>query len=529
MSAEAAIEDMTRRLSDMEATLRDQTNLEAVLRISEVRAGFMLELSDALRTLADPVAIQREAMHRVGKHLGVDRVLYAEVHADGDTMTIGDNYVNGVAPVSGRMKLSAFGPQLHALYREGKTATSTDIDFDPMSADQRAAFTTLGIRAYVGTPLFSHGRLAMIFAIHSKLPRVWTTMEIALIQEVADRTWSACECARAQVALRESEARFRQFADASSGALWVRNSSTMAMEYGSSAIAAIYGVEANALLGDVKHWASLVVPEDRAKALQQLVLAAHGEPVTQEFRIQRANDFETRWIRDTSFRLQDDAGNVHRIGGIAQDITDTKLAIEHRDVLLAELQDRVRNIMAIMRSIIARTEERARSVREYSGLMSGRLLALARVQALITRAGTVSADLETVVRDELIVLAGDQPQFLLSGPKVALGSKAAEVLALAIHELATNALKHGALSLPQGKVTVQWDVARRGDRNWIIFNWMEDSGPVLADEAPVSRGFGRELIEERIPNELGGLGQITFQRSGARCRLEFPTETLPRV
>ena len=325
-------------------------------------------------------------------------------------------------------------------------------------------------------------------------------------------------------ALRESEDRFQQFAHASAVGLWIRGAETLEMEFVSPAIGTIYGVEREALLGDVMRWAAIVVPEDREVALGHLVKARGGEVAVHEFRIQRPSDGAFRWIRNTDFPLRDD-GRITRIGGIAEDMTEAKLATEHSAVLLAELQHRVRNIMAMIRSITARTGERAESVPEYAALMAGRLLTLARVQALLTRAANAGASIITIVQDELGAQAHYEGQYTIEGPDLLLAPKAAEVLTLAVHELSTNALKYGALASPQGHVTVRWTTFQKSGASWLGFDWTEDGASERSSpdpSAPRRRGFGRELIEGRVPYELGGQGKVVIEPGGARCRLEFP-------
>ncbi len=324
--------------------------------------------------------------------------------------------------------------------------------------------------------------------------------------------------------MRESEERFRQFAEASASGLWIRDAETLTMEYASPAIAAIYGVEPNALLGDVTRWAAMVVPEDREVALGHLEEARRGESVAHEFRIQRAADRAFRWIRNIDFPLHDD-GHIQRIGGIAEDITEARLAVEHKLVLLAELQHRVRNIMAVIRAITARTGERAESVPEYAEAMAGRLMTLARVQALLTRAANAGVGIASIVQDELCAQAQHEGQYALDGPDVILSPKAAEVLTLAVHELTTNALKYGALSSPGGHVAIRWATFQRRGKPWLGFDWTEKGAPErppLHPSAPRRRGFGSELIEARIPYELSGRGEVVIEPGGARCRLEFP-------
>lgn len=322
-------------------------------------------------------------------------------------------------------------------------------------------------------------------------------------------------------ALRASEARFQQFASSSSDALWIRDAATLTMEYVSPAIQTIYGVPPVALLGDLRQWAALVVPEDRALAMARVERARRGEAVTHEFRILRSSDGAVRWIRSTDFPLFGEHGGVQRIGGIAVDVTEARQAEAHRDVLMHELQHRVRNILAMTRSIADRTGDTARDVASYRDLLAGRLEVLSRVQVMLTQASNVGVDLGTMVEAEVEAQAASRGQYSVSGPALTLAPKAAEVLTLAIHELATNALKYGAFSHVHGHVAVSWSVADSAGEPWLRLDWIESGAP--APLAPPQRqGFGTILIEERIPYELQGRGLVAALPDGWRCHLEFP-------
>lgn len=328
---------------------------------------------------------------------------------------------------------------------------------------------------------------------------------------------------------KRAEERFAQFAASSAEALWIRDAATLAMEYVSPAIRSIYGIEPDALLGDVKGWAAQIVPEDRDVALDNLAKVREGEAVVHEFRIQRPADGAFRWIRSTEFPLLDEQGRVQRIGGIAQDVTEAKLAVEDGRVLLSELQHRVRSIMAMVRSIAARTGESAANVKEYAELMAGRLAALARVQTLLTQAANAGVNIATILHDELAAqaqpraAAAGAARYSITGPDIILSPKATEAVTLALHELAMNALRYGALApaSPQGHIAVTWSVTEKGGIPWLRFKW-DERGVNLAPSAPPRRGFGSELIEGRLPYELGGSGQLRIESGGVQCRIEFP-------
>lgn len=327
----------------------------------------------------------------------------------------------------------------------------------------------------------------------------------------------------AEAALRESEARFAQFAASASDALWIRDAATLRMEYASPAVEAIYGVPAAAMLGEVERWAVLIEPEQRADGLAHLGRARGGAPAVDEFAIRRPSDGARRWIRDTSFPLRDEAGRVQRIGGIAEDVTEAKAAAERQELLLAELQHRVRNILAVIRSIVRRSQDSADTVEDYVQHLDGRISALARVQVSLTRQAGAGVELEDVLREELLAQVAQESQFELDGPPVLLSAKAAEVLTLAVHELATNATKYGAFSQPDGCARIAWRVERREDRDWLALSWAE-RGVDMPGPAERRTGFGTELIEHRVPYDLYGTGSLTLRPGGVEARIEFPLE-----
>lgn len=494
---------------------------EKVLRESEERQAFLLKLSDTLRPLSSVHEIRRAAMDVVGQQLGVDCVVYGDISPDTRTGIAPYAYTRGdFPPIAGAYDMDSFGSAAAAM-REGTTYILRDVENDPAyPVEKRAPYRALGVRAIVAVPLIKKGRWISTIIAYQREPRRWTAEEIELLRETLERTWEAVERARAEDALRESEGRFRQFADASSGALWIRNATTLKMEYVSPAIADIYGVKPETFLDGVEVWASSIVPEDRDVALEHLDRARQGEAVVHEFRIQRPSDQAFRWIRNTDFPLYDASEQIERIGGIAEDVTETKIAIEHQGVLLHELQHRVRNLMGIIRSIGNRSANGANSVEDYRVALEGRMLALARVQALLTREANAGGWLRDIIESEVKVQANHQHQFELVGPDIMLAPKAVEVLTLALHELSTNALKYGAFSVPEGRLVVSWSPFEKRGTQWLGLDWVETGAPQRAPST--RRGFGSELIEARIPYELGGTSKVSIEPSGARCRMEFP-------
>jgi two-component system CheB/CheR fusion protein len=202
------------------------------------------------------------------------------------------------------------------------------------------------------------------------------------------------------------------------------------------------------------------------------------------------------------------------------DVTAITRAEERQRLLLAELQHRVRNTLGVVRSIARRSAENSANVSEYAMHLDGRLNAFARTQALVTRDPEGGVDLEYLLVEELLAYnAHEGEQLLVSGPAVRFQPKAAETFALAIHELATNALKYGALSRPTGRIEAIWRIEHASDAK-LVFEWREKGGPRI--EPPNRNGFGTELLERTLAFELKGKTDLVFDPSGLQCTITIP-------
>ncbi|WP_147023535.1 sensor histidine kinase, partial [Microvirga aerophila] len=312
--------------------------------------------------------------------------------------------------------------------------------------------------------------------------------------------------------------------------LWIRDANTLQWEYLSPAFETVYGESREqALAGDnLRNWTEQIIPEDRDDALDSINRVRAGERVTFEFRITRP-DGQMRWMRDTDFPLLDETGRIQRIGGIGQDITEHKeaeealqLSEERAKLLLGELQHRVRNTLSVIRSVTRRTAQTSKSVEDYAMHLDGRINAFARVQTAVARDPGAGLDLADLVADELLTyLAHEGEQVRIAGPTVRLKPKAAETFGLAVHELATNAVKHGALSVPQGRIRISWRVQNGSDLPWLVFEWKESGTPERAAKRK-RRGFGTDLLERTLTYELKARTVQTFEPDGLRCMIELP-------
>jgi two-component system, chemotaxis family, CheB/CheR fusion protein len=192
-----------------------------------------------------------------------------------------------------------------------------------------------------------------------------------------------------------------------------------------------------------------------------------------------------------------------------------------RTRLLAELQHRVRNTLAVVRSIARRTAQRSENVDDMLSHFESRLNAFSRVQAAVSRSPGQGVELRQIVDDELMAVATREgTQLRIKGPEFSLKARIAESMSLAIHELATNAVKYGALSADEGRIRVSWKLIRNGAGDELQFEWIEtglDSEPSASHE-----GFGHEMLLRSLPYDIGAETSIEFKRDGMRFSMNMP-------
>lgn len=279
------------------------------------------------------------------------------------------------------------------------------------------------------------------------------------------------------------------------------------------------GYEPGGIVPSFETWSERVHPDDRAEAESRIALAMEsGEDYVNEFRICHP-DGAIVWVSARGRFLYDDAGQPVRMLGAMVDTTQRRREEEWQKLLVAELQHRVRNLIGMVRSVARLSAPSHRHVDEYVDHLFGRLQAMGRTQSTLTRSPGRSVDLAELVREELLVHAVQPDQCHVDGPEVALSPHAAEIVTLAIHELATNSIKYGALG-DTGYIRILWRRYEKAGKPWVSLRWQE-TAPVRKPKQ-ARKGFGRKLIEERVPYELQGEGRFALHDTGVLAELEFP-------
>ena len=262
------------------------------------------------------------------------------------------------------------------------------------------------------------------------------------------------------------------------------------------------------------------------------------EPDRQAFRKQVAGELEfyaiekrfvrkdgrVIWLSVSSSPVRDAGGRLLYLVRVVQDITERKAAEQRNRLLIDELNHRVKNTLATVQSLASQTARGAPTPDEFRERFEGRLIALSKAHDQLTMHHWESADLRELLTGSLAPYAGAE-RVVLRGEDVVLRPRAVLTLAMAFHELATNAAKYGALSASGGSVEIRWQPMRQeGDeRPWLHIDWLEQGGPAVAE--PQQRGFGSKLIEGSVKAELGGRASLTFAPEGLRCEFLLPLET----
>ncbi len=347
-----------------------------------------------------------------------------------------------------------------------------------------------------------------------------------LDRRVEDRTR---ELAVKNEALTQSELRFRTLIEGMPQLVW-RAAGNGDWTWASPQWQAYTGQSLADSLGS--GWLRALHPDDREAAQAAWALARPGVPIDWEGRVFHVDEGRYRHFRTRAAAIRTDDGAVVEWLGTSTDVDDLLQMRARQQVMVAELQHRTRNLMGVVSAIFESTLASSRDLDEFAARYRDRIRALIRVQATLSR---LKADhrvtFDDLIRDEIAAM-GASDRVVLDGPSgVALRSSTVQTFALALHELATNAVKYGALKQPGGHLAVTWrlEPPRDGfarDRPWLHVEWCESGITVAASTgAPQGTGQGRQLIERALPYQLGAKTTYVIGPDGVRCTIAVPVSS----
>jgi PAS domain S-box-containing protein len=277
----------------------------------------------------------------------------------------------------------------------------------------------------------------------------------------------------------------------------------------------IFGVDPDAFAVNVENIKELI-PYDGARLREMMdLILTERQPQQAEFRVRRKSDGAIRWCLGTAAPSMDASGNIVRLSGVTVDITERKESEERQALLAREVDHRAKNALAIVQSIVRLT--RGDSIATYMAAVEGRITALSRAHTVLSHSRWQGADLTGLVEEELAPYRSDRgDRILTNGPPVSLQPSSAQTLTLALHELATNAVKYGALSSSAGRLKVSWELKP----STLVLRWDESGGPRA--RKPAKLGFGTRIIVASVEGQLGGQAKLLWGDGGLQCVLTIP-------
>jgi two-component sensor histidine kinase len=531
-----------RRLMFMAGAIRDVTEThmaEAARRERERHDRYFLELDRRLREAMPEWEAINTACEALGRELGAGLAGLAGMQPDGEHTVVEHAWSAGnLAPPLGRHRLADGGAKQIAALFAGDAVTIEDVLTSPYTAGEaaaKAAYAAHGVRSSMGVALLRNGPQAFLFVADAK-PRAWTEAEVALARGTLDRAWHAVERARAEEAVRESEERERQrradletILAAIPAAVFIAEDPACARISANSAARELMRLPEGAN-------ASLSAPESEAPTNFE-IFSAEGELLKpDELPVQRAvatgqmvahAEFELRFVEGDrkyvlghALPLTGPSGEVRGAVGAFLDITERKRAEQQIHLLMREVNHRSKNMLTIVQAVARQTV--AATPEDFIGRFAERVQALAASQDLLVKNEWRGVDLSELIRSQLAHfkdLIGERIE--LKGPPLSISASAAQTMGMALHELATNAGKYGALSNQSGRVTIAWGLeAASGKEAAFVMSWRETGGPPVT--APDRQGFGSTIIAELAETSLDAKVALDFAVTGLSWRLQCP-------
>ena len=514
--------------SVIQANVRDITDrklAEAALRESEARQTFLLKFSDALRAEPNVDAISDRAIQILFQHMTLDHCYIGVYRLAEDIGEIryqvhGDLFPSMVAKV----RLSDFPKGIQIVF--DRTLVIDDVaKMEGLSDSEREGVKGLGVGALINASL-RKGENDPIWALVavSASPRVWTPGEVSLVEEVAGRTWAAVEHARAKDRLQIAHDTFRNLIDRSPFGTYIVDADFRMVQMSEGGqktfdiLRPLIGHEFSAVVQAV--WPEPFASEVIARFRHTLATGEPFKALTNE----RRSDIDATEAYDWKIeRLILPDG---RFGVVCHfyDFTEQQRQEDHIKLLMGEVNHRSKNMLSLIQAIARQTIKT--QPEDFLEIFGQRVRALAASQDLLVKGEWKAVELDELVRSQLAHFGDEHDgRITIDGPSLKITASASQSLGMALHELATNAAKFGALSNESGHVAISWSM--RPDVTFkaqFEMSWTENGGPPVAK--PARHGFGSNMMDSMLRTSLGCDAEVDFAPTGLVWHIGCPAANL---
>ncbi|WP_188852522.1 PAS domain-containing protein [Aureimonas glaciei] len=482
----------------------------------------LLQISDDVLTGTEDLDHAAHMAEILGRTLGLCRAGYVRVSPDGLLASVIAQWTStGVAPLAEHLARQRYGEQLVVATASGRVVID-DIATHALTRDNLEPWTQDGIRSFAIMPALDPSLQRATLFLHDSRPRAWSAEELAFVDEALQRSWRFAERQRVQQARLNAETRLRLAQEAANIGTFDHDLATRTLLWDRRCRTA-FGVLDEQSVSFRRTFLPTLHPEDRSAALgaiaRALDLSGTGT-YDAVFRTIGRDDGLLRWVHANGQVIVQNGVAVRFVGAV-RDISREQEDEERQKFLARELQHRVKNTLAMVNALANQTLRRAPSAQAGLAIFTDRLIALSRANELLVQTSWHDADIINIVCDSLRALQPEEGgRVTWTGPPVRLSAKQSLALGLALHELSTNAVKYGALSNDEGRISIGWTVTTGPEGSHLWLEWRESDGPRVT--APRAFGFGSRLIEKTLALEFGGKVSLSYHETGVVCVVEAP-------
>ncbi|WP_427025328.1 GAF domain-containing protein [Aureimonas ureilytica] len=490
---------------------------------ADARRDALATLGERLLRGDEEASMLRDVAKAVGEALQATGVAYRSVMPDGHlSSAVASWRADGARPeepLDGE-ELARLRP----LLAKGRVVTRGRRADGVSHADRDASRP-----ATIHQPVLEGGQLVALLQVTADTPRRWSAEEIGFVAEAATRIRAAVERRRMETLLRDNERRLLTLVQALPVGVLLAEARTGRVIAGNRRMDAILGRPAESVLapgGDAQFLAfdGEGQPISASACPLPRILKGEAERATLEMHLERP-DGSRIWIEVVGEAIRDVTGRLRGAVLCASEIEDRKRAEAHQRILARELSHRLKNTLAVVQSIATQTLRSTTDIETARGTLSQRIQALSHAHEILLTGQHDAGSVEAIVAGAVRV-HDTGGRVALTGPQVLIGPRAALALALIANELSTNAVKYGALSVPDGRIAVDWSLRREapGGPQLLDFRWIETGGPPVV--APSRKGFGTRLVGMGLTGTPEGAVDLTYDPAGLTCRIVAPLNDL---